>query len=307
MSRRNPDRGRSARLALHQFDTFLRVAETRSFTDVAYQLDISPSAVAQSIARLEDFFGGELFVRNRRAPLDLTPMGKEILPGARMIIDIVDRQMAKAAAVATSRTGSLTLGFHPGVASGPLRDGLADFMVECPDVKLQFVEAPPGTLYRHLNDRTIDVMFSAFVPDTATPTLVRESLWRERLYAVLPKEHPAAAKDYCDWADITASPIILRTHQGELTGYRALLQRIGNRPLNCEQHDVSRGVLFEMIALGLGVTITFESALVDRPGIVTRPIEDGASVIVIEAIWLESDANPIRHRLVRHVRERTRP
>ena len=103
MSRRNPDRGRRARPALHQFDTFLRVVETRSFTDVAHQLGISPSAVAQSIARLEDFFGGELFVRNRRAPLDLTPMGKAILPGARMIVDIVDRQMANAAAVATSR------------------------------------------------------------------------------------------------------------------------------------------------------------------------------------------------------------
>lgn len=304
MSRRNPDRGRSARPALHQFDTFLRVVETRSFTDVAHQLGVSPSAVAQSIARLEDFFGGELFIRNRRAPLDLTPMGKAILPGARMIVDIVDRQMANAAAVATSRSGSLTLGFYPGVASGPLRDGVADFVAECPDVKLQFVEAPPGTLYRHLNDRIIDVMFSAFVPDTATPTLVREALWREQLHAVFPKGHPAAAKDYCGWADITASPIILRTHQGELAAYRALLQRIGNRPLHCEQHDVSRGVLFEMVALGLGVTISFESALVDRPGVITRPIVDQDSAVAIEAIWFASDANPIRHRLVRHIRER---
>ena len=177
-------------------------------------------------------------------------------------------------------------------------------MAECPNVKLQFVEAPPGTLYRNLNDRSIDVIFSAFVPDSATPTLVRESLWREQLHAVLPKGHPAAARDYCSWADITASPIILRTHQGELAAYRALLQRIGNRSLNCEQHDVSRGVLFEMVALGIGVTISFESALVDRPGVITRPIVDQDSTVAIEAIWFASDANPVRHRLVRHIRER---
>ena len=305
-NRRRNRLARPERPAIRQFDMFLRVVEARSFTDVAAQLGISPSAVAQNIARLEDIHGGALFIRNRRAPLDLTPMGKEILEGARQIIDIVERQMAQATAVATSRMGTLSIGFSTGLASGPLREGVAGFITECPGIKLRLSEASPGTLYRHLNERRIDVIIAAFLPPMETPTIVRERLWRDRLCAVLPEDHPAAAKDRLGWADIVTRPILLADGQYEPAGYRAVLQRIGYPKLDCEEHDVSRATLFELVGLNLGVTIDLESVCIDRPGIIHRPIDDEESTVEVEAIWLAGDGNSIRHRLVRHIREHAR-
>lgn len=297
---------RPLRPAIQQLDMFLKVVEARSFTDVAAQIGISPSAVAQSIARLEDMYGGELFIRNRRAPLELTPMGKEILDGARTIVDIVDRQMAQTTAVATSRMGMLSIGFSLGLASGPLREGIAAFTAECPDVMLRLVEGVPGTLYRHLNDRTIDVIIAAFLPPVQTPTIMREFLWHESLLAVLPENHPASVNERLDWTDIMASPILLPGCRSEPTGYLPILQQMGGQLLHCREHDVSAATLFELVALNLGVTIMFESACIDQPGIIRRPIVDEQASAEIEAVWLACDGNSIRHRLLYHIRRRAK-
>lgn len=300
-----PPRHRQPRRpAFHQIDVFLKVVETRSFVAAARQLGITQSAVSQTIARLEEIYSGELFVRNRRAPLSLTPIGEAILPAAQTLIDTVDRQITRAAATATSQIGALAIGIYPGIASGPLREGLADFIAECPKVRLSFVEGLPGDLHRQLSEHSLDIIFTAFMPDLATPTIVQQALWQERLVAVLPAGHRLASRPHLGWDDIATLPIILRTSQGEIAGYRAILQRMGDRPLDCEQHAVSRGALLEMVALGLGITISFPSACIPRTGVVTRPIEGENAVATIEAIWPDGDANPIRHRLVRHIRER---
>jgi LysR family hydrogen peroxide-inducible transcriptional activator len=297
-------RSRPSRPAFHQIEVFLKVVETRSFVAAARQLGITQPAVSQTIQKLEDIYSGELFVRNRRAPLALTPIGEAILPFARTLIDTVDRQIVRAAATAVSQVGMLTIGFYPGIASGPLREGLADFIAECPDVRLHFAEGLPGDLHRQLSERGIDIMFTAFMPDMENPALVQEPLWQERLVAVLPISHPLAYRSSLDWADIATQRIILRTAQGELAGYRAILQRIGNQPLDCEQHAVSRGALLEMVALGLGITVSFPSAAIPRPEIATRTIDGENALVTIEAIWPTGDANPIRHRLIRHIRDK---
>lgn len=301
-------RGRSpTRPRFQQLNIFLKVVETRSFAAAARQLGISQPAVSQAIARLEEIYSGELFVRNRRAPLSLTPIGEAILPSARTLIDTVDRQIIRAAAAATSQIGTLRIGFYPGIASGPLRTGLADFIAECPDVQLRFVEGLPGELNRLLNNGSIDLMFTAFMPNLATPTIVQEPIWRERLAAVLPAGHELAHRSQIGWDDIAGQRVILRTSQSEFTGYRAILQRTGRQHLDCDQHEVSRGGIFELVALGLGITVTFPSACVTREGVVIRPISDDNAVVEIEAIWMEGDANPIRHRLLRVVRRNVRP
>ncbi len=292
------------RPGFHQLDIFLKVVETRSFAAAARQIGISQPAVSQAIAKLEEIYSGELFVRNRRAPLGLTPIGEAILPSARTLIDTVDRQIVRAAATATSQIGMLTIGFYPGIASGPLHDGLADFIAECPKVRLRLIEGLPGELNRRLSEGGIDVVFTAFMPDLATPTRVQEPLWQERLVVVMPVGHELARRSRVSWADIARQRIILRASLGELTGYRAILQRIGDNSLDCEQHAVSRGGIFELVALGLGITISFPSASVERSDIVVRPIEDDSALVAIEVIWIEGDANPIRHRLLRHVRNR---
>jgi len=289
-----------------QLDTFLKVVETRSFAAAARQLGSTQPAVSQAIARLEEIVGADLFERRRGAPVALTPTGRAILPSARSLIHTIDQQMIRAIATAQSRTGSLTVGFYPGLASGPLHEALAAFVSERPDVGLRLVEALPQELHRQLNDRAIDIIFVTFLPDLASTTLIQEPLWDERMVVALRDDHPLAAKDSLSWEDVSALPIILRSSGNDQTGHHAILARIGARPLNCELHDVSRGTLLDMIQMGLGATVCFQSAALPRTCIAYRPLNDDKAFATIEAVWIRADRNPIRHSLLSYVRSHSR-
>ncbi|NOW44924.1 LysR family hydrogen peroxide-inducible transcriptional activator [Novosphingobium sp. SG751A] len=295
-------RPNASRPDFHQLETFLKVSEARSFAAAARQLGVSQPAVSQTIARLEDIYGADLFERRRGSPVTLTPIGQAILPSAKLLLFTVDRQIERALATAQSRAGSLAIGIHPALAFGPLGDALIEIRDECPDVQFQLVEGPPGDLYRRLNEQTLDIMFMALHPDVAGGANVQERLWADPLVAAVPDHHPLTAKVRLRWSDLSSISVILRSNQGDLSDYRALAARMGDLPLNCDLHDVSRGTLIEMVRRGMGATLLLASTTEPRAGITYRPMEDDNAFIWIEAVWPKHDRNPLRHRFLNCVR-----
>jgi len=292
-----------ARPDFNQLETFLRVAETRSFAAAARQLGVSQPAVSQTIARLEELYGGDLFERRRGAPVTLTPIGRAVLPTVKLLLFTVDRQVDRALATAQSKTGSLAIGFYPGLTLSPLSGGIAEFHKACPDVQLRFVEASPSELHRLLNDRVLDITFTALFPELTGGAVVQERLWEESLLVGIRDDHPLAANESVRWADLSSLSILLRSHQGDLSAFRAVTSRAGDQPLECELHDVSRSALIEMVRLGLGAAVTLASATVPRDGIAFRPIVDENAFVGIDAVWPKDDRNPLRHRLLACVRK----
>ncbi len=299
---RNENRRSAHRPDFHQLETFLKVAETRSFAGAARQLGVSQPAVSQTIARLEELYGGDLFERRRGTPIALTPMGRAILPTAKLLLFTVDQQIERALATAQSMTGSLTAGFYSGLAFGALNAGIAEFIRTSPDVQLRLVESAPSDLHRQLNERIIDIMFVTSLPELASGPNVQERLWDETMVVAIRHDDPLSARQSLQWADLSSTPFMLRSHQGDLSAYRAIAARMGDRRFDCNLHDVSRGSLIEMVRLGLGATILLASAAVPREGVVFRPIVDEHARAEIQAVWPRGDSNPLRHRLLSCVR-----
>lgn len=233
----------------------------------------------------------------------LTPIGRAVLPTVKLLLFTVDRQIDRALATAQSMTGSLAVGFYPGLASSPLSAGVAEFLQTRPDVQLRFVEASPSELHRQLNERILDITFTALLPELMGGAVVQERLWEESLVVAIRDDHPLAGKENLRWGDLSSLSIILRSHQGDLSAYRAVAARAGDQPLECELHDVSRSALIEMVRLGLGAAITLASATVPRDGIAFRPIADENAFVGIDAVWPKDDRNPLRHRLLACVRK----
>ena len=300
LNRRRPS---SVRPDFNQLETFLKVAETRSFADAARQMGVSQPAVSQTIARLEELYGADLFERRRGAPVALTPIGRAIMPKAQLLLFMVDSQMTRAIETAQSLRGSLTIGFHPGISCGPLSTAIAEIRQTRPDVEVRLVEASPGELHRQLNERIVDIMFAALLPDLEGGPNVQERLWEERLIVAMRDDNPFVDKDGLDWSDVSSLPIILRANKGDLSSYRAIAVRMGDRPFDCSFHDVSRGVLLEMIRLGFGATVLFSCAAVPREGVAYRPILCENAQLPVDALWPREDRNPLRHRLLSCVRK----
>jgi LysR family hydrogen peroxide-inducible transcriptional activator len=299
---RQPGRWRSVRPDFRELEVFLKVVETRGFAAAARQLGCSQPAVSQTIAKLEEIFGGDLFERRRGAPLILTPIGKAILPSACILLHTVDDQILRAAATAQSKIGTLRVGFCIGVTKGAFRDAIARFMSESPDVRLELVEGLPDDLNRQLNERSLDMIFVALMPDIADVRLHREPLWCENLVVALPVDHEFASRVSLAWNDIASETILLRRSGREIFGYRSLIERFGNIRLIHEEHEVSRTTMLEMVSLGIGVTVTFESAVIVRNDIVFVPVQGPGDTARVDAIWHRADQNPLRHKLIGHVR-----
>lgn len=81
-------------------ETFIRVAETRSFSAAARDLNVGQPAVSKSIAQLEERFGVRLVMRSTRG-LTMTEAGQHFYERARKVVDA-----AHEAAVAVAGDGA---------------------------------------------------------------------------------------------------------------------------------------------------------------------------------------------------------
>ncbi len=110
-------------MELTWIDDFLALEKTRNFTRAAEMRCTTQSAYSRRIARLEDWLGTRLFLRDTR-PVQLTQQGQEFLGRARSLrTDMLDAQ--RAVQVLDSRfehpvrlytTNTLAVGFLPQVA-----------------------------------------------------------------------------------------------------------------------------------------------------------------------------------------------
>lgn len=68
---------------------FVAAADAKTIKGAAFELDISPSAVSQAIAKLEGQIGQPVFVKHAR-PLRMTPVGARLLEEARSILQLTE-------------------------------------------------------------------------------------------------------------------------------------------------------------------------------------------------------------------------
>lgn len=289
---------RCSRPAIHQLAAFLAVAHAGSFTAAARLLGTTQPAVSQTIRRLEDIYGGDLFERGSGKPLTLTPIGEAVMPLIRAALDLIDRQIDVAARTAQGRHGSLSLGFGAGFFAAALRTGIVRFAARAPDVRLLLVEDSPRALSEQLQSRALDLIVTPSIPPLDDPRFDQEVLWEERLVAVIAADHALATNPALDWDMLARTPLIMRAVSDD--GLRA---RMGPRHIDSTAHAVSHGVLFDLVGLGVGVSIVAESETRPQPGIVFRPILEENARITMQAVWPRDDRNPLRHAFLTVIRE----
>ncbi|PZD93278.1 hypothetical protein DNH61_21785 [Paenibacillus sambharensis] len=75
--------------ALDRFQTFIALAECRSYTETARRLYCSQPTITNHIQQLEELYQVQLFERSGRS-VRLTVQGKVLLEYAKQVMDLLD-------------------------------------------------------------------------------------------------------------------------------------------------------------------------------------------------------------------------
>ncbi len=122
---------------LRALGTFIRIAETGSFSAVSRETNTTPSAVTRLVGQLEEHFKVRLFHRTTRH-LSLTEDGQDLLGHARHIIDAASDLEDTLGHQRTAPTGRVRVGVTTGAAR-LLTPGIGDLLSRYPGLTVDFV------------------------------------------------------------------------------------------------------------------------------------------------------------------------
>jgi DNA-binding transcriptional LysR family regulator len=132
-------------------ETFVRIAESRSFAEAARQLRLSRSVVTERIRQLEAFVGAPLFHRNTRS-VRLSELGQTFLRDCGELVVRSNGVVEQMREVTTSPAGRLRVHALPGFVLGHLARVLQEFQARYPQIVLDMI----------VNDAAIDPVKEGF-------------------------------------------------------------------------------------------------------------------------------------------------
>jgi len=171
-------------LSTFQYEVFLEVVETGSFTKAGEKLGLNQSGVSHNILTLETELGVVLLHRNRNG-ISLSDAGERLIPYIRQIIQTAKRLEQEAAFIQGIEVGTIKIGSFPSFSSKFLPSIMKDFQKIYTGIKIELFEGDYGNIKKLLTQGTIDFGFLPLpIPDFETI-----SLRKDRLYVFLHSHH----------------------------------------------------------------------------------------------------------------------
>jgi DNA-binding transcriptional LysR family regulator len=225
------------------------------FGRAAARLNISQPPLSQQIQILEQQVGARLLARTNRS-VELTAAGKQFLADSRQILIAVDDAAARASRLHQGETGELRIGF---TSSAPfitaVSDTLSSFRRRYPDVHIQTREINTREQIAPLNEGALDLglMRNTLLPET----LAWQRILREPLMAMIPKDHPLAAKPAVSLAELAQEPFVFfdpHVGTGLYDDILGIMRRYGLAPVMAQEVGEAMTII-GLVAAGLGVSI----------------------------------------------------
>ncbi len=246
------------RATTRQLEYLCTLAETLNFRRAAEQSHISQPALSKQIQELEALLGATLFERNKRRVL-LTPLGKQIVARAHIVLRGLDDINAIAQSKSAPLSTTLKLGVIPTIAPYLLPQWMPTFSASYPDCELFLIEDQTNHLLKRLADGEIDLLILALEVELGSVETL--PLFKDEFSFVVPQTHPLAKRRSVPIASIANEPILL-LEEGHCLRDQALdVCRIANAKEVADFRASSLNTLIQMVAHGGGVTLLPEMAI----------------------------------------------
>lgn len=262
-------------LELRQLTVLQAVARAGSLAGAARALHYSQPTVAHHLGALESHLGVTLVHRTARGAA-LTDLGELFLVHGEAVLDRLASAEAEVRALARHGVATLRIGTFPTAGAHVLPRAVAALEVRTP-VRVELHEAEPPELVQRLLARELHCALIYDDPDH--PVHVWEELDVKALFddpfrVVLPASHRLASARTVAIADLADDGWMMSRDPDEPgdSALRAACAAEGFVPrpvLRTDDYDV----MFGFVAAGVGVALVPQMALVERDGVVVRPLK----------------------------------
>lgn len=140
-----------------QLQCFVALAETGSFTEAAYAIDLTQSAVSHALSALERELGVTLLERNNKGVVALTGIGQTLLPHARALLAQAETIQQEARAARGLIKGNFRLGCISPASDSRVARLLAHFHQQYPDITVVLFEGTTHEIEEWLHIEAVDV------------------------------------------------------------------------------------------------------------------------------------------------------
>ncbi|MFE4603950.1 LysR family transcriptional regulator [Kitasatospora indigofera] len=288
--------------------TLRAVADHRTVTAAAAALYLTPSAVSQQLAALEQETGHHLLARDGRG-VRLTAAGEILLRHADAVLAQLERAEADLAAYSGGVAGQVTVAsFATGIAL-VLVPAIRALATEAPGLRLKVLDTEGDASLPMLLDGRADLAVAVEyrgAPRADDARLTRVPLYAEPFAAVLPLTHPLAApgraSEVVDLADLAAEPWI-GPYPGNPCHDVVLLacEHAGFQPRLVHSSDDFNAVV-ALASAGAGVALVPRSALrgADLARVAVRPVDSAlATRKVFAAVRSGAESHPLLSPVLR--------
>ena len=248
------------RVTVHQLRIFKTVADVRSFTRAAEQLNLSQPGVSHQVRALSDAVGASLF--EQLGPvIHPTETGRLLYDHAILILSEFEAAGRAIDELHGLKRGLLRLVGDTTVGIYVLPDVLGAFKQEHPDVELRLDVGNRQHAYERLlaNEADFAVVGRPW-PRSDVPLIVRPFLPNE-LIAIAAPGHPLAGARRVSLARLADESFIHREPgSGTRETAEEALAKTG-RPVHVAMELASNGAIKRAVARGLGVAILSRHAV----------------------------------------------
>ena len=196
-------------MTIIQLGTFLKIAETRSFTSAAALLGYAQSTVTTQIKQLAEELGCLLFDRLGKNVI-LTPEGEKLSAYAEKMLQL-EREILLDVPAAEEPSGLLRLGVSESLCYNRLPEALTEYRRRYPGVDIRLSFIMHDTFPDQLKKGSLDIAWS-LNPAMDYPDLALLYDRPETLGFYASPEHPLAKKKKITEKELEGVPLLLTSH-----------------------------------------------------------------------------------------------
>ncbi|MBF6988009.1 LysR family transcriptional regulator [Cupriavidus sp. IK-TO18] len=258
-------------ISLPQLKAFAAVARHKNFTRAAAELGLTQSAVSRSVRELEEEIDQRLFDRTTRQ-VELTDAGLHLSQRICHLIEEVEQTLRDSQSASRPCQGLVQIASDPVLSSMSLPAWLAGCRQAWPAIAIHLKDRSQESVLQSVRSGEVD--FGIATDPIAADDLYCEPLCIDPYHAVLPAQHPLAARDSVGWGELSdASVLTLDQQCGVQPAVEKALSSYHVRTSSLQLLGHFAAV-FGMVALGLGIGVVPSRAQAGglNPAAVMRPL-----------------------------------